>query len=381
MRTAGLAEPLTRSAVVRMVSPLEGEEHRVPSATRCRVSVVDEGKARARTAALEAHGLLDSAAAAGLDKSARLARFVAGSRFAAIHLLDGQDQHRIAAAGDVSMTRTPVEASMCLQVVESERSLYLPDATEAPQFEGNPFTTGPQPVRFYSSIPLRVQAGVTIGTLCVYDVDRLELDDERLVLLQDIAEQVRDHLDLYHRVKQLGHAATHDPLTGLPNRAVLSNRLAHAMTRRARRAGEPALAVLDLDGFKAINDELGHQAGDDVLVQVAQRLRAAVREEDLVARFGGDEFVVLYEELPSEGQDEVLLSLQERLSSALAEPLVISGRSVAVAASIGFVRATPGELGYELLGRADVMMYADKAQSAGLPASGRISQPDVDQTS
>jgi diguanylate cyclase (GGDEF)-like protein len=250
---------------------------------------------------------------------------------------------------------------MCIQVVEAERSLYLPDATEAAQFAGNPHTSGPQPVRFYSATPLRTQAGVTIGTLCVYDFDRVELDDERLRLLNDLADHVREHLELHSQVRQLGHSATHDQLTGLANRALLSDRLAHAMTRRERRAGEPALAVLDLDGFKGVNDRLGHQAGDQVLIQVAQRLLAAARAEDTVARLGGDEFVVLYEQLPREGVDAVLRTLHQRLSSALDEPLIIGGAALSVAASIGFVRSAPGEFGYELMGRADLMMYEQKA--------------------
>lgn len=329
---------------------------------------MDEAKAAARDAALRRQGALEGAAAAGLQKTARLAQFIAGSQFAAINLLDGQYQHAVVTAGSLPPARTPVEESMCIQVVEAERTLYWPDATEAEQFVGNPHTHGPQPIRFYAAAPLRGEAGVTIGTLCVYDFDRIELDDERLRLLEDLADHVREHLELHSRVRQLGHSATHDPLTGLPNRALLSDRLAHAMTRRGRHAGEPALAVLDLDGFKAVNDRLGHQAGDEVLVQVAQRLLAAVRAEDTVARFGGDEFVVLYEQLPPERIAAVLCALQQRLSSALDEPLIVGGQALSVAASIGFVRSTAGELGYELLGRADSMMYEQKASKAA-PAS------------
>lgn len=251
---------------------------------------------------------------------------------------------------------------MCIQVVEAERSLYLPDATEAAEYVGNPYTSGPQPIRFYSAVPLRTEAGVTVGTLCVYDYDRLELDDERLALLEDLADHVREHLELHSQIRRLGHSATHDVLTGLPNRALLSDRLAHAMTRRTRHPGEPALALIDLDGFKGINDQLGHQAGDEVLVQVAARLLAAVREEDTVARFGGDEFVVLYEQLPEDGIDEVLCALHQRLSRALDAPLIVRGDAVSVAASIGFARSNPGELGYELLGRADLMMYEQKVK-------------------
>lgn len=322
---------------------------------------MDQYKAAARDAALRNQGVLDSAATAGLEKTARLARFIAGSRFAAIHLLDGQLQHRVAEAGGVPLGRTPVQDSMCIQVVEAERNIYLPDATQVPQYADNPYVNRPNPVRFYAATPFRSEAGVTIGTVCVFDYNRIDIDEERLRLLEDLAEHVREHLDLHSRVRQLGHSATHDPLTGLPNRALLSDRLAHAMTRRGRHAGEPALAVLDLDGFKAVNDRLGHQAGDEVLVQVAKRLQAAVRDEDTLARLGGDEFVVLYEQLPEAGLDELMNKLCWRLSSALNEPLNIAGEQLQVAASVGFVVCQEGELGYELLGRADQVMYQQKA--------------------
>jgi diguanylate cyclase (GGDEF)-like protein len=253
---------------------------------------------------------------------------------------------------------------MCLPVVESERPVYVPDATQAKLFAQNANTTGPTPVRLFSATPFRDDQGVTIGTLCVFDYDSVELSEEQLDLLEDLAEHVREHLELHGRVRQLGHAATHDPLTGLANRALLSQMLARAMTRRRRRPGEPALALIDLDGFKAVNDSLGHQAGDDILVQLGRRLLALAREEDTVARVGGDEFVVLYEQLPDEGADAVVAGLQRRLTDALADPYLVNGNSLTVNASIGFVRSRADELGYELLGRADLAMYEKKRSAS-----------------
>ena len=321
---------------------------------------MDEVKARARDDALRQSGALDGAAVVGLDKLVRLARFVAGSQFAAIHLLDDKLQYRVAESGGLPLAKTPVTDSMCLPVVESEAPLYVPDATDHSAFRGNPETSGPNPVRFFAATPLHDEAGVAVGTLCVFDHDRIELDEERLELLADLAEHVREHLELHSRVRQLGHIATHDGLTGLPNRALLSERLAQAMTRRQRRLGEPALALVDLDGFKAINDRFGHQAGDDVLVQVGRRLVAAARQEDTVARLGGDEFVVLYPELPAVGADELAASLRDRLAQTLVEPYLVKGHDFPMGASVGFVRSRQGELGYELLGRADAAMYQRK---------------------
>lgn len=321
---------------------------------------MDLVKAEARTHALHRSGLLDGAATLGLDKLAGLARYVAGAKYAAIHLLDGTSQHRVGESGGLQLGAGPVEASMCLPVVESELPLYTADATEEALFAGHPLTSGPAPVRLFAANPLRDATGVTIGTLCVFDDEALTLDDARLSLLADLALHVGEHLQLHSRVQQLGHAATHDVLTGLPNRVLLSERLARAMTRRARREGDPALALIDLDGFKAVNDSLGHQAGDALLIEVSNRLSEAVREEDTVARLGGDEFVVLYEQLPADRSDEVADALRVRLGQALVQPVTVADKQIAVGASVGFVRSVKDELGYELLGRADKAMYEQK---------------------
>ena len=325
--------------------------------------MTDKAQADARDVALRRHGTLDSASSLGLDKVARLAAFVAGSRFAAVHLLDGTHQHRVAQSGGLPRARTPVEDSMCLPVVEAQTRYYAADASTDDVYKDNPNVAGPDPVRFFAACPVRSDTGVPIGTLCVFDHIRIELDDERLRLLDDLAEHVREHLALHSQIRLLGHAATHDDLTGLPNRALLSDRLAHAMNRRGRKTDEPALALIDLDGFKTTNDMYGHQAGDAVLVEIGLRLLKAVRVEDTVARLGGDEFVVLYDQFP-DGQDgdAVERILRSRLTAVFAEPVVVDFASLDVAASIGFVRARPAELGYALLGRADEAMYAHKSR-------------------
>ena len=318
---------------------------------------------RGTTARLEALARLrslHSAAPLGLDKAARLASFVAGSRYAAVHLFDDTRQHRVAAAGGVPLVAVPAEDSMCVQVVASGCRITTPDATAEPRFAGNPFTGGPQPVRFYSSTPLRDDDGEVLGTLCVFDVDRIDLAPERLELLEDVAEQVRQHLTLHGLVEDLTHTAMHDPLTGLANRALLSERLTRTRPRGSAHLTR-AVALVDLDGFKQVNDTLGHAAGDAVLLEAARRLSRVVRAEDTVARLGGDEFVVLYEDLEPEQLPALLPVLRTRLTEALTGTYQLDDGSVQVGASVGLVAAQEGELAYALLGRADQEMYADKA--------------------
>ena len=133
------------------------------------------------------------------------------------------------------------------------------------------------------------------------------------------------------------------------------------MSRRERKAGEPVVAVLDLDGFKQINDRYGHATGDRVLIDIAERLRQATRGADLVARLAGDEFVVILDDLPP-GADvnTVVAELEKRLRECLAAPLRIGELVLSVGASVGTASSNPGELSYEVLGRADAAMFADK---------------------
>jgi diguanylate cyclase (GGDEF)-like protein/PAS domain S-box-containing protein len=159
----------------------------------------------------------------------------------------------------------------------------------------------------------------------------------------------------------LVHTALHDPLTGLPNRALLLDRLGHALARSNRSLGQTALLFLDLDNFKVVNDSLGHLAGDLLLIELAHRLLASVRAGDTVARFGGDEFAVLLEEV-SDATEAVAKA--ERLAMALRQPLEVDGREVRPDVSIGVaLRSGRGDQPDDLLRRADLAMY--QAKSAG----------------
>lgn len=156
----------------------------------------------------------------------------------------------------------------------------------------------------------------------------------------------------------LQHLVLHDPLTGLPNRAGLTARLDAACADRATSGSCLGLLFVDLDHFKAVNDSLGHAAGDAFLAVVARRLRSAVRESGTVARLSGDEFVVV-DDL---GHAEQAASLAQRLLDVLSAPVVVEGLEVVTTASIGAAIAEPDETPDRLLRRADIAMYRAKAR-------------------
>jgi diguanylate cyclase (GGDEF)-like protein/PAS domain S-box-containing protein len=160
--------------------------------------------------------------------------------------------------------------------------------------------------------------------------------------------------------EQLARQAFYDSLTGLANRALLHDRTAHAVAHAERRGQRLAMLLLDLDGFKIINDSLGHQAGDEVLMMVAKRILACCRVSDTVARLGGDEFAVLLEE---DVDDEAAAGVAERLLDTLRKPFIIHGRELTVGGSIGiaFTDEAASCTG-DLLRDADAAMYAAKSR-------------------
>jgi diguanylate cyclase (GGDEF)-like protein len=150
-----------------------------------------------------------------------------------------------------------------------------------------------------------------------------------------------------------------DTLTGLPNRALLRDRLTHALARADRQRGLLAVLFLDLDRFKVVNDSLGHASGDALLVEVASRINACLRAGDTAARLGGDEFTVLLEDVLDEDQ---AVEVAERIAEALRLPVMVEGREVFVSASIGIALNTPRGIGPDgVLRNADLALYRAKA--------------------
>ncbi|WP_225846416.1 bifunctional diguanylate cyclase/phosphodiesterase [Streptomyces sp. HPF1205] len=179
---------------------------------------------------------------------------------------------------------------------------------------------------------------------------------------RDVTERVRLQA-------QLQHNASHDPLTDLPNRALFTERVDRALGGRRAGDGRAAVLYVDLDGFKAVNDTIGHQAGDDLLVQAAHRLQAALRAGDTAARLGGDEFAALITGPEGGGTGErQVREIADRLRAVLSEPYPMPGApgdEMRVGASVGVAFAEPGIGPAELMRRADLAMYRAKQGGKG----------------
>ena len=182
-------------------------------------------------------------------------------------------------------------------------------------------------------------------------------------MMQDITQRKEAEAALLSQSALNEHQALHDALTGLANRTLLRNRIDHAVKARRRTDARAAVLVMDLDGFKEINDSLGHAAGDELLVELGRRLKAALRTSDTVARLGGDEFGVL---LPQASVPDDVLRAVERMQGAIETPITLQGLSLSLEASIGIALYPDDGKDVETLLRcADGAMYHAKAEKSG----------------
>jgi diguanylate cyclase (GGDEF)-like protein len=178
-----------------------------------------------------------------------------------------------------------------------------------------------------------------------------------------ISSAIRDTTERRQAARRLEHQALHDPLTDLPNRALFLDRLEHALARSRRPGTSLAAYFCDVDDFKNVNDSLGHEVGDELLVALPPRLRQGLRAGDTIARFGGDEFVILCEDLASEAE---AVRIAERIAEAFALPFELDGRPHHLSVSVGVVYVTGGQASAsEVLRDADAAMYRAKEGGKG----------------
>ncbi|MGE4356338.1 MAG: EAL domain-containing protein, partial [Halothiobacillus sp.] len=209
--------------------------------------------------------------------------------------------------------------------------------------------------------PYHLQYRIVVGgiTRWVEEHVQMEFDSEhRPVRAVGTIQDITDRKDAESRIEYL---AFYDPLTGLPNRALFMDRLRHELTSADRLGQRLALLFLDLNRFKVINDTLGHDAGDRVLIEVARRLRDALREEETLARLSGDEFVII-----ASDSGKAAVCIAERIAEVLTPPITVGNQGLSISASIGIaIFPEDGESVEALLKHADISMYRAKGGGGG----------------
>ena len=318
-----------------------------------------------------------------LDHLVQSIREVIDVTGAGVVLMGTDDQMHFVASSDESVRRMEdlqlvLGEGPCLQAYETGERVLLPDLANDQRFPKFSRRASKAGITGMYTFPLRMN-GACLGALDMYRADDAPLEEAELVAAQILADVAAAYLfnaqaraDMRELAAQSHHAAMHDPLTGLPNRALLSDRLDQALRRSPRASSQIGLLFLDLDRFKAINDVYGHHVGDEVLVTVGNRLTAVLRPGDTLSRLAGDEFVVLCEALTSPAQ---IHEIAGRVLRSLAVPFTFERGTIILSGSVGvtFTRKTdlrrnPGEIhrtADELLRQADAAMYQAKHAGGG----------------
>jgi len=321
---------------------------------------------------LSQYQILDTAPEQYFDDLTHLAAYICQTPIAAIGLTDANRHWFKSRVGFVS-AEEPRGATFCAHAILQSDLLMVPDALQDQRFAANPFVIGAAQIRFYAGAPLLSPEGYALGTLCVLDHVPRHLNHEQQSALRILANQVVTQMELRRNLEaleqtvierrrseaQLRYNAFHDNLTGLPNRALFMRRLHSAIEKNQRfPRAEFAVLFIDLDRFKVINDSLGHVIGDQLLINIAHRLRSCLRPSDTIARLGGDEFAIL---LLNITRLEDAIEVADRLHAALKNPFSLSGQEVFTSSSVGIALGASYQRPEDLLRDADTAMYRAKA--------------------
>lgn len=310
-----------------------------------------------RLAALQSYEILDTPPDERFDLFTRLGTWLFHVPVCAINMVD---EERTFFKSVVGFDRyEPRRAtSICAHAVAlGDPVMEVADLSRDPRFHDHPLFVK-RGIRFYAGALIHAESGYAVGTFCIGDTRPRVLSEEERFRLAALAGGVGAVLELHRCGIRLLDAAMRDSLTGLFNRRHFELELNRVMARTGPDS-RCALMYIDLDHFKTVNDTMGHAAGDALLVEVARRLTASSRREDLVARLGGDEFVVLMSD-PVDTQ--AATQRAGRLLAAFAAPFIQQGRDVPIRASIGIALCPDhGTTASDLLRCADEALYAAKS--------------------
>lgn len=209
----------------------------------------------------------------------------------------------------------------------------------------------------YMGVPLKDGNNNIIGLISIMDDKPMVESAKRRQLLSSLATRVESEIELEAVNHRLEHLAHYDALTGLPNRALLSDRFLQAKAHALRTHSLIAVCFVDLDDFKPVNDQYGHGVGDQLIIEVAERLKKSIRGDDTVSRLGGDEFIILLGEITSIAESKLLL---DRVTETLSEPYKLVEDDIHISASIGFTMTSGGDDLDAMIRQADKAMYSAK---------------------
>jgi diguanylate cyclase (GGDEF)-like protein len=337
-----------------------------------------------RIAALRNYNILDTLPEQAYDDITLLAGELCDTPISLVSLVDNDRQWFKAKLG-MEQPETPRYLAFCAHaILEPSEVFVVEDAAIDPRFADNILVTRPPSIRFYAGAPLVTAAGHALGTLCVMDQVPRKLAAKQFVALRALARQVVAHLELRRSIAELefkdelmeqsqrdleqyqlklrdANALLHtqsfiDALTGIYNRRAFGLHLERALSDAIERKVALSLMMLDIDHFKAFNDDFGHTVGDEVLRRVAQSVQGSLRKNDILARFGGEEFAVI---LPGVAADAAF-TMAERVCAAVRETQG-HGRTVTISAGVATLDA--GYASAELLiEAADKALYEAKAR-------------------
>ena len=236
---------------------------------------------------------------------------------------------------------------------------FVPDISADPRWVELHQPASDEGVLACNQVPIVAGSGKPLGSLVLFFEKCVSVDEHDFKAMQSLSGLCGMAIEHHQLIARLEHDAVHDPVTGLANRAQLDLQLPKWINAAGRHGRSLALMMIDLDGFKNVNDTLGHRSGDLLLRQVAARLADAIRDSDVLVRMGGDEFTLVATEIHSAAD---ISAVADRLIRALADPFVVEGRELFVTASIGMaVYPNDGMDGPGLQRCADSAMYAAKA--------------------
>ncbi len=318
---------------------------------------IPENEAR-RLSAVRSYEILDSAPEVDFDALTRIAIHALNAPAGVIGLMDS-DRLWFKSEVGLGVSQLDRQIAFCAHaIMRPGEQLIVEDLLNDTRFRNNPLVLDAPKLRFYAGAPLIDRNGYALGTIAVVDTRPRAFSEPERAVLHDLATLVISALENRQRVNRLSQMAMTDHLTGLANRAQFERTLT-AEIAHARRTGERfTVSYMDLDGFKQINDTLGHAAGDEVLREISRRMEKQVRTEDLLARLGGDEFGVLLRQ-GDIGSTEML---SKRIAEVVKIPINLpAGENIRVGISIGSATYTD-DIGSmpALLERADQALYAEK---------------------